>query len=341
MLEQKELLSLMKVVAKADSNAPVSYSVGNEAKTVEYSAVNEVLRTELNELAGTYAKYRENKNTIFALIEETLDEVLPAKILAAYGAFAEVKTLAQGDKPVFTVKAGKLRARQFITHVGLAGVQEVFKLSKKRFEVPTSAIGGAAQIGLEEFLDGRVDFAELVEIVMAGMDELVYREIVKALQAGVAQLPTANKVSFAGFDEAQMDALLTVARAYGNPVIYCNHEFAVKILPDQAWVSNNMKDARWAAGYFTTYKGGVPVIVLPQSFEDNTNTTKVIDPEFAYIIPTGTNEKPVKVAVEGQTIVDEWKNRDQSREVQVYKKIGVAALMTPDICIYQDTTLAI
>ena len=41
--------------------------------------------------------------------------------------------------------------------------------------------------------------------------------------------------------------------------------------------------------------------------------TKVIDPSFAYIIPTGGNDKPVKIAFEGQAIVDEAKNHDQSR----------------------------
>ena len=99
-----------------------------------------------------------------------------------------------------------------------------------------------------------------------------------------------------------------------------------------------MKEQKWNNGYIANYKGH-NVIVLPQSFEDETNTTKVIDPSYAWIIPTGA-DKPVKIAFEGQTIVDEYTNADRSREMQVYKKVGVAAIITNNICVYRNTSLA-
>lgn len=335
-LNRNELKNLMLAVAKADKNAPAAYSFGD--KQYSYEDLNEALRVELKELAGTYSLYRENKNTIFALIEETVDEILPKKVLEQYGMFAEVKTFAQGDRPVFNRKEGKKRAKQFVTRVGLAGIYEVFKLDKSTFEVPTGAFGGAAQIGFEEFLDGRVDFAEVTEIIMEGLDEAIYAEIAKALVGGIAQLPTANKASHAGFDEAKLDNLIAVARAYGEPTIYCTYELAAKILPVDGWVSNEMKNERNAQGYISSYKGN-RIIIMPQSFTDETNSTKVIDPSYAWIIPTGGNDKPVKVAFEGQTIVDEYTNYDRSREIQVYKKLGVVAMMTNNICVYEDTAL--
>ena len=42
--------------------------------------------------------------------------------------------------------------------------------------------GGAAQIGFEEFLDGRVDFADVLEIIMEGLDDAIYLEIERALK---------------------------------------------------------------------------------------------------------------------------------------------------------------
>ena len=335
-LENKELLQLMKAVAKASPSASNAYSFGGESLT--YDAMNATLRTELNEIAGSYSQYRENKNTIFKLIEETMDEILPKKTLEQYGQFAEVKTFGQGDKPIFKRRTGRQRAKQFITKVGLAGIYEVFKLGEEYFEVQTSAMGGAAQIGLEEFLDGRVDFAEVTQIIMDGLDELVYREIAKALATSVAQLPDANKAAVAGFDEAAMDRLLAVAGMYGTPTIYCTYEFAVKMVPAEGWISEAMKDEKWANGYFASYKGH-RVIVLPQGFEDETNQTKQIDPGYCWIIPIGSEGKPVKVAFEGQTIVDEYVNKDRSREIQVYKKGGVGVMMTNNICSYVDTAL--
>lgn len=341
MLDRNNLLALMKTVAKADVSAPTSYSFNGES--FSYEALNETLRRELKEYAGDYASYRENKNLIFSLIEETLDEILPKKVTKQYEAFAEVKTFAQGDKPIFRRQlTSNKRAKQFITRVGLAGRYEVFKLGKNEesFEVQTSAIGGAAQIGFEEFLDGRVDFAEVTRIVMEGMDDLIYEEIGAALASSINQLPPANRVVTAGFDEAAFDRLLTIASAYGEPTIYCTYEFAVKLVPTDAWrYTESMKEELWRTGRLASYKGR-KVVILEQGFVDETNETKVIDPGYCWIIPSGANTKPVKIAFEGNTLVSERDNNwDWSREIQVYKKVGVVCMMTNDICSYVDTSL--
>lgn len=337
-LDRKNLITLAKTVANANPSSQVAYSFGEDK--FSYADLNETLRSELRELAGTYSLYRENKNTIFALMEETIDDVLPKKVLEQYGQFAEIKTFKQGDRPVFTQRittAAKRRAKQFVTKVGLAGIYEVFKLDGKSYEVPTSAFGGAAQIGFEEFLDGRVDFADVLEIVMEGLDESIYLEIERALKGAVENLQAANKHSGAEFDEAAMDRLIAVADSYGQSTIYCTYEFAATMVPESGWVSDAMKDQKWNNGYLANYKGH-KVIVLAQSYEDETNAVKVIDPSYAWIIPTGA-EKPVKVALEGQAVVKEYENRDLSREIQIYKKLGVCALITNNICVYRNTSL--
>lgn len=339
-LDRNNLVALMKTVAKANPASPVAYSW--DGKNLDYDTLNETLRMEMNELAGSYSLYRENKNLIFSIIEETLDDVLPKKVEEQYNQFAEVKTFKQGDKPIFRRKLNtRQRAKQFVTRVGLAGMYEVFKLgvAEEAFEVRTSAIGGAAQIGFEEFLDGRVDFAEVTSIIMEGMDELIYKEIGAALKASINQLPPANRVAAAGFDEASFDRLLTIASAYGEPTIYCTYEFAVNMIPQEAWrYTEAMKDELWRTGRLASYKGK-KVVILEQGFEDGTNEKKVIDPGYAWIVPTGADGKPVKVAFEGNTIVDEYNNYDRSREVQVYKKVGVVCMMANNICAYVDTAL--
>ena len=340
-LDRNNLVQLAKTVAKADPSASVSYSFNGE--NFSYAALNETLRREFNELAGTYSLYRDNKNLIFSVIEETLDEVLPKKVETAYMQFAETKQFAQGDKPIFRRKRDvRSRAKQFITRVGLAGIYEVFKLGpseEESFEVRTSAIGGAAQIGFEEFLDGRVDFAEVTAIVMEGMDELIMKEVGHALAASVNQLPAANIVVTNGFDEKAFDNLLVIASAYGEPSIYCTYEFAVKMVPTEGWrYTESMKDELWRTGHLANYKGR-KVIILPQGLQDETNTRKVINPGYCYIIPSGADSKPVKIAFEGGTIVDEYVNADRSREIQVYKKVGVTAMLANNICAYADTEL--
>ena len=338
-LEKNQLFTLAKTVANANPSAAVAYSFGD--KQFSYSELNETLRAELKELAGTYSLYRENKNVLFELIEKVVDEVLPKRVLEQYGSFADVQQFAQGDKAVFGVKvshATKNRAKKFVTKVGLAGVYEVFKLDGYKLEVPTEAWGGAAQIGFEEYLDGRIDMSDVIEIINDGLDECVYREIAKALKSAVAQIASTNKRSNNSFVQSQMDELLQIADAYGRATIYCTFEFAATMVPDNNWISNEQKNAMWNVGYLGSYKGH-NVIILPNSFEDTGNTIKVMDPSYAYIIPTGA-DKPIKVAFEGSTAVREWENKDWSREIQTYKKFGVGLVgMNNGICIYQNTSL--
>lgn len=339
-LERKSLIELAKATAKASINPSLTFSFGEE--TLSANALENTFRKELQELAATPALYRQNKNTIFELIEIQLTEVLPPKILAEYGQFADIRTFAQGEMPVFYQRiseASRRRAKQFVTKVGLAGRYEVFKLDGRSLEVPVTAYGGAAQIAFEEFLDGRVTMSDVYDIVLEGMDEAVYKEIAKALLSTVENLGTYNKVTDAStFNEAQFDKLLMVADTYGKSSIYCTFEFAATMIPQTGWISDSMRDRRWNQGYLGDYKGH-QVIVLPQSFEDETNAMKVIDPSYAWIIPTGS-EKPVKVAFEGTAQVKEVDGDDWSKTIHTYQKFGVAVYsINPGLCVYRNTTL--
>lgn len=345
-MDLKEIKQLAVATAKAKKNAPIAYSCGET--NYSYNELNEELRNQFQELAGTYSLYRRNKNDIFEIIEQTIEEVFPNKVLEAYSQFAEIKTFKQGERPVFTERISarsKRRAKRFIGKVGLAGIYEAFRLDGQSYEITTNAIGGAAQIGFEEFLDGRVDFADVLEIVMEGLDECIYLEIERQLLGAAQVLQTQqtngtlnNYIEGNGFVEQFMDDKIAIVKSYGQPTIYCSYEFAAKMVPTDARMSENQKDALWANGYLGNYKG-VNVIVLPNAVEDETNKNRVLDPSYAFIIPTGA-EKPVKIAFEGTTIVDEYTGYDRSREIQVYKKVGVRAIFSNSICVYRDTTLA-
>lgn len=344
-LSRDQLIELARANAKASLNPSVAYSFGGEKLSAE--ALNKTFIKELNELGKTPQDFRENKNLIFTLMEVGLTEVMPTKVLQNYGQFADVRTFAQGVKPVYKVRiseASKRRAKQFVTRVGLAGRYEVFKLDGYSLEVPTSAYGGASRIEWEELLDGRMTMNDYYSLVLEGLDEAVYREIAKALVAMVGNIKAVNKTTQTAFDEAAMDNLLQIADAYGKSTIYCTFEFAATMLPISAGATNwnafsdNMKDQLWNNGYFATYKGH-QVIILPQSFETPENDKKVVNAQYAWIIPTGA-EKPIKVAFEGGAQVKDFDNRDWSTEIQTYQKLGVAAyLVNPGICVYRNTSL--
>lgn len=340
-LDKKNLIELAKASAKASLNPAANFSFGGENFTA-----NELEKTfvkELNDLGRTPQDFRENQNLIFNLIEVALTEVLPVKVMQHYGQFAEVQHFAQSEKPIFKVKiseASKKRAKQFVTKVGLAGRYETFKLDGYSLEIQTSAYGGAARVEWEEMLDGRMSLNDYYSLVLEGLDEIIYKEIAKSLSAAVENIKAVNKTTQAQFDEREMDRLIQTADVYGHSTLYCTFEFAATMLPADGWkaMSDGMKEQIWNNGAFTTYKGH-QVVILPQSFEDETNMMKVVDPSMCYIIPTGS-EKPVKVAFEGAAQVKSFENRDWSTEIHTYQKLGVATyLVNPGICVYKNESL--
>ena len=343
-MEYSDLKNLAIIACKADKTNPVAYSFGDEKWSL--GEVNDALRVEFEQLApkGDYYTYKQNQNTIFRLISETIDEILPARVMDQYMRFADVQHVGQGEKAVFRTRiteASKRRAKAFVTRVGLAGRYETFMLDGNEVVVETGAIGAAAKIGFEEFLDGRWQFSDFTSLVLEGIDEFIYREIAKELAAMTANLPMSNLYSGSGFSEQDMDELLAIADAYGHSAIYCTFEFASKMIPSQNWISGDMKNRMWEQGYLGNYKGH-DVIIMPQSidFDYKLNTRKAIDPSKAYIIPTGA-EKPIKIVFEGSTQVREVEdNDDWSRDMQTYTKVGVAVLTQQYwVCCYENTDL--
>lgn len=342
-MELMEYNDLKKLAKAAAHKTALTFSANGAEQTFGSDAVDAALREQFNLLGSDYRSFRRNQNLIFELIEQTIDEILPRKVMQQYEQFAEVKTIAQGDQAVFKLRiteAARKRAKTFVTRVGLAGRYETMMLDGRELRVATSAIGYALRIGFEEFLDGRYSFADFTDIMVEGMNEYIYAEIAKALESAIKQLPTANVYTGAGFDEAVMDELLAIADSYGTgaSAIYCTREFAAKMLPQDKYMSNEMKNTLWQQGLLGDYKGH-SVIILEQSMVDETNTEKVIDPSRAYIFST-VDRKPVKIVFEGQTAVRTVNdNDDWSTDMQTYKKFGVAVFTNPSICSYQNTEL--
>jgi hypothetical protein len=96
MLDKINLFELAKVTANAKKGAPTAYSFGENK--FSYAELNDTLRKELNEYAATPALYRENKNTIFSLMEVIVDDVLPVKVMEMYGMFAKLSNSLKAKK---------------------------------------------------------------------------------------------------------------------------------------------------------------------------------------------------------------------------------------------------
>ena len=319
---------------------------GTAPETFSMNEVNAAFVDGLKELAGSYNQFMKNRYDIYDIIIESIDEILPKNVIDALGAFAEVKTVGQGEKAMFRRKLGRQRAKKFLTQVGLSGVYETFRLDSDTFEVSAHAVGGGATIDFERMLDGAESLAEVVGIVTEGLENAVYVEVQKALVAAAAVMPETN-IESGSWDAEEMVRLLTTVRAYGAPVIYACPEFIAAMGPDaivapmdnaaQGIYSPKDIDAIHDYGFINTFRGA-PIVQLPQSFVDESNTETYVNPRLAYIFPGG-QEKVVKVVLEGATQIRDHENKDNSMEVFAWKKMGCAILTHHNWAIYENTSL--
>ena len=300
--------------------------------------VNAAFVDGLKSLAGSVNQFMKNRYDIYEIIVETVDQIMPKNVIAGLSPFAEVQVVPQGQKAIFKKRTGKMRARQFLTQVGLSGVYETFRLDHGYFELSGHAIGGACRIDFERMLDGAENMAELVALLTEAQTDAVYQEVQRALRAAVTKtgVPANNRVIANNFNGDQMMKLISTVRAYGSgAVIFAPPEFvaamgAVAIVPIPT--SGNYGgvyhpqdiDAIHTTGYVNLFRG-TPIVQIPQSFIDESNVETWIDPQLAYILPTG-GEKVVKIVFEGNTQVYDWTNKDNSMEIHTYRKLGAAIL---------------
>lgn len=323
----------------------LALDVYNKVPSNQFSAVQmeDSLRKEMRAMVYNEAgrldwyKYQQNKNLIFQLIGETADAILPTRVEATLGRFVETKQFAQGDKPRFMVKKGKGRVKNFITKVGAGGNYDVAQMDNSYFDMTFEARGGGVLVEFERFLDGTDSLADLYDALIDGLEYKIYMDIQDAMKATTGTVPANNYKTHAGFDSTKMKALITTISAYGTPNIIGTPEFAYSVTPDTNFIGDMDKADVRNQGYIGRY-AGANLILLPQSFTDETNVTKVLDPQYGYVVASG-EERFVKLGMEGQTIVREVENADMSLEMQIYKKYGIVIVHTNTHGVYKNTSL--
>jgi hypothetical protein len=322
----------------AKGTAPANYSK---------ESVNKALLDAMRELGGNINTFMKNRYDIYEILIQTADEIVPNNVRAALAPIADIRVIGQGQKAVFKVGINRSRAKKFLTQVGLSGVYETFRLDKKSYEIPATAVGGGATIDFERLLDGAETMADVMAVLTEGLTDAVFGEVQKALRAAStnASRPAANFHTDNTFSADEMVKLVNVVRGYGSDaVIFAPSEFVAAMGPDAIVpVGANYQgvyhpqdiDAIHNTGFINIFRG-TPIVTIPQSFTDITNTTTQIDPQLAYILPTG-GEKVVKVVLEGQTQISDFTNRDNSMEIYAYKKMGAGILTHYNWAIYQNT----
>lgn len=302
----------------------------NVSSHKDYTA--EERRDGANALLVELAKdYRNNKNQIFQIIEETITEVLPERLEATIGRFAEIKMFAEGDTPSFSVKNGKITAYS----VSIGGTVSRQRRSKRTITVETEATQVKVYEELTRVRAGLVDFNELIDDALDAIEDEFYNKIYQTLIGTYANLPAANKETDTSVDEVKLDRLIAVVASYGSPMIL-GTRMGLSTLP--AIDSSEAKSDKYNQGYLGKYKG-TPVVEMKNVVTDETNEEFVLEDRYFYIIPEG-KDKIVKVGIEGDAYVREESGQDWTLNFETMVQNGTAVLQTNYFAIYDNSSLA-
>ena len=326
----------------AHRTAPAEFSV---------SSVDAAVADGFKELCGSINNFMRNRYDIYDIIIENADDIVPGKVMDAMGQFAEVIQLKNGERKMFKRGGlGRNRAKKFLTQVGLNGLYETFRLDHETFTIGMKAIGGAVGIDFERMMDGAETLAEFMAVLTEAQEDAIYVEVQNALMAAADStvMPAANKVA-GGYKAEDLQRLVSIAKSYGgSATIFASPEFIAAMGPDAIVPGTtnyagiyNPKDIEDIAntGRIRMFRG-TPIVELRQSFLDENNAQVMINPQFAYVLPSG-KEKIVKVLIEGATQMYDVVNPDQSIEIHTYKKIGVGILAFNNWCVYKNTGISV
>lgn len=285
---------------------------------------------------------RAHKAEIFALIEESIDEILPIKLNERVGDFAEVKQFARDAEVVFDIaNRGKRRAWLTIKKGQRGGLYQAARLDHTQMSLNTWVETVGVFVTLEEILLGKMSLQDLMDNILDGFVEKLYVETVEALQTAASYSPAANTGAAANIDASELDPIIRIVAAYGQPTIFGFQSVVSKFHNSTLAVGTYMPnipasdlDEIKTRGYVGMYKG-TPVVMLPNYIvNESTNASWLLDESYLFIIPSGA--KPVKVALKGELHIQEVAHPSGSMEQNAHKILGVGLLLTNNIGLYED-----
>ena len=334
-----DIKELMDVVAGRNTAVTAKFEENGVNK---FDAEN-LLREKLNKLYDPTDYYADDssKKACFRLIAEDVAQQLPKRVEAQFGTFVEQQTVSKvGDKPRFKFKLGRKSLRKFVTKGSQSGTYRRGTMDRGYIDFDYYTLVGAVRLELREYLSGFMTMAELQEVILEEATVQLYADIQNMLKSIFDSLPAPNKHTTNGFVEKELDRIISTVSSYGDPVIFCTKRFASTIPTDliSAYDTKAIGDMH-DKGYVQDYKG-TKIVILDQSFVDESNEEKAVDDCYAYVLPT-TKEAIIKVVFEGQMRIKETEAQGTDAKFWKFEQtVGMAIVYNNHVGIYRNVDLA-
>jgi len=309
--------------------------IPSKYSSVSNSEREEAIRVELLKALGleefekkAFRKaWRENKNKVYAIIEEVANQIMidgEYQKNAFFNQFVEVRNLSLGDKPEFYVEGrNELIVSEF------SGSH--FDLRRQRVDVGQSFTPSMKDFGIkvyefyERVLSGRASIDKLVSLIAEAIDKKLAEIAQATFTVAMEKLPTTFRVA-GTYDEDELLTMLAHLEATnGEKPILVGVATAIRKLQGVVDVkySDKMKDQRNEEFILPVWNGYTCMEVAQGHKIGTFDFTMPINKIYAIC---GNNTKVVQMILEGDTevkeISDGTDNADRTLETAVTFKAG-------------------
>lgn len=313
-----------RIVSKAEANEKVLTFVHNVLGIDKHSTKKQRKRA-----------MREHGRELFEVLEDVIDFKVETGFHENefFNEFVEERNLARGDSQEFWTETDVILAISKVS-----GDHHDFILQTlgegESYTVATSVYGAAVGTDIDLYLMGRRDWAALTDkIAEAFVIQLQNEMYAEVMDAG-AKLPVNSQFNKTmAIEKATKDTFDTliedVSMANGNAEVYImGTRTALKKLSafaDIDWVSEDQKKEMATMGRLGSYEG-TTLIEIPQRFETNNVTKKLVDSK-KLLIMAKTEDKFVKFVDVGDTEILETTEKgarmDDTMKYEVQREMGI------------------
>lgn len=255
----------------------------NKAFLAEVEKRSGVARNSFN--ADSWAV---NPNVIwgaFAVIDATINSVLPEYVTPSLGAFVDMRYVGYGDAVHFTIKP---RSLVTVSRGGF-GERTSFRQRQHDGDLLITPVEHIVTVwaNMMDVLAGRADIANLVRIAIIALENNMQEEAFKALTSGMAAgtYPAALSVEGA-YDANTLIKLAETVEAYNygeRPIVMGTATALAKVLPDSAAGFRGNYDADGGKVNLLKTFYDFDILRLRQ-FATGVNYGLGLDPDTLYIV---------------------------------------------------------
>lgn len=169
----------------------------------------------------------------FAIIDATINAIIPVTVLPQFGMFADLKPLGYGD----TLKIRILPKQFYTVSKGGHGERTTFRQKHFANDVIVAPVEHIVTVYVDMYrvLSGKEDIAEAVRMILYSVEQSMYADALDTLTAGLATITDTDLSVSGAFDMkalVKMAEKVQVLNAGVKPIIAGSATALMNVLPD-------------------------------------------------------------------------------------------------------------